>query len=176
MTNASKISFLSTLILLFLLPVFFLPTSILPIGNTKAVILAVGVIVAFVALLVDIMRKGNLSLPAHKLLWAAVLFPVVYFLSSYFGTDKTRSFFGYSFEVGTFGYILLASVLFGLVSYTYTSSNKVLKALGAFFFSSLLLALFAVVKLLSGGDFPVWGAFSGNMSNPVGAWTDYSIF
>ena len=62
-----------------------------------------------------------------------------------------------------------------MVSYTYTSTSKILKALGAFFLSSLLLVLFAIVKLLSGGDFPVWDAFAGNMGNPVGAWTDYSI-
>ena len=175
MTNASKVGFLSTLILVFLLPIFFLPTTILPIGNTKVFLLALGVIVAFIAFLVDMMRKGNLTIPNHKLLWATALFPIIYFLSSYFGSDKTRSIFGYNLEVGTFGYILLVSVLFGLVSYTYTSTSKILKALGAFFLSSLLLVLFAIVKLLSGGDFPVWDAFAGNMGNPVGAWTDYSI-
>jgi len=174
MTNANKIGFLSTIILIFLLPLFFLPASILPISGVKSLLLGLGVIVAFVAFLVDTMRRGSLSLPKHKLMWATVLFPVIYFLSAYLSSDRAYSLFGVNFEVGTFGYMLIVSVLFGLVSYFYTDTSKILRALGAFLLSLLVLAIFAIVKLVSGGS-PVWGTFAGNMGNPLGAWTDYSI-
>ncbi|MFH1472879.1 MAG: tetratricopeptide repeat protein [bacterium] len=175
MNQTHKISFLSVLILLFLLPLFFVPASILPLGGAKVVVLTLGVLVAFLALVVDILREGKLEMPSHMLLWGVGLFPLVYFLSAFFGIDTARSLFGYGFEVGTFGYILLSAVLFGIVAHVSNDKSRILRALGAFFFASSLLVIFAVVKLLTNGSFPVWGIFSGNMGNPVGAWTDYSL-
>ena len=174
MSKPREISFITTLILIFLLPLFFLPASVLSLGSTKILLLALGVIVAFVTILVDVMRAGKISLPATRFLWSVPLIPVVYFFSSYLGTDKTKSIFGYEMEVGTFGFMLLVSVLFGIVAYLYDERGKILRALGAFFLSFVFLVLFALVKLLSGGH-PVWGTFAGNMGNPVGVWTDYSI-
>lgn len=175
MDQTHKISFLSVLVLVFLLPLFFVPASILTLGAAKIVILSLGVVVAFIALLVDVLRSGKIEWPSHMMLWGVLLFPLVYFLSAFFSTDSARSIFGYGLEVGTFGYILLVSLLFGVVSYVSDSHNKILKLLGAFFLSSIIVALFAVIKLLTSGSFPVWGIFSGNMGNPVGAWTDYSM-
>lgn len=175
MNSAYKLSFLSVLAVLFLLPIFFLPASILPLGTAKVAFLALGAIVALIALLMELLKKGQLELPSHWLMWAVIVLPVVYFVTALTGTDKARSLLGYNMEVGTFGYMLIASALLGVTAYVFSDTARVIRGLSAFFISFSLVALFAVAKILSGGSFPVWGTFGGNMANPVGAWTDYAV-
>src|ERR1035437_1367138 len=109
-----KISHLSLLALLFLLPIFFVPSLLIPLSLAKPIILFVGVFVGFVALLAFVLKQGELRMPQSYLIWAALALPVVYFLSAIFSGSSVFSLYGYTFEVGTFVSILLATVVFFL--------------------------------------------------------------
>jgi len=175
MNSHYKISRISILGLVLLLPIFFIPSLLLPIGVAKSALLTLGTIIAFLAFVVDTLRSGKLSLPSHPVLWGTLLLPVVYFLSSIFGSSSSLSLFGYSFEVGTFVFILLVSVLFFITASVITNLTEVFQVYGALIISLSLLAVFAFIKILSGGNWLVLNTFSGNMSNPIGAWTDYAM-
>ncbi len=175
MNSHYKISRISILGLVLLLPLFFVPAFILPIGVAKSALLSLGTIIAFLAFIIDTLHSGKLNLPSHPILWSAILLPVVYFFSSIFGSSSALSLFGYSFEVGTFVFILLASVLFALTAIIIADLSKVFQVYGALVISLSILALFAIIKILSGGNYLVMNTFGGNMGNPIGAWTDYAV-
>lgn len=71
--------------------------------------------------------------------------------------------------------MLLGSTALLIFSAINVERTRALQALVALFSSLSLLALFVLVKILVGGDFLALGNFFGNMSNPLGIWTDLSV-
>ena len=171
MDQTHKKSFFITLALLFLLPVFFIPGGALNLDVAKSALLAFGVVAATLVFLWEVWQEGKLDIPWHPFVLVAVILPLVYLLSALLTTPSSLSLFGYNFEAGTFGYMLLGSLLLILLGLVFTDTAKVLQALITFFISFSLIAVFTTIKILSGG-FPVWGTFFGNTGNPIGRWTD----
>lgn len=180
MYQAHKKSFLIILTLIFLLPVFFVPGGILNLDVAKLAFLAFGVILAVLVFLLETWREGKLDIPWHPFILLVVLLPLVYFLSALLSTPSSLSLFGYNFEVGTFGYMLLGSTLLVLIGMVFRDASRVLQALATLFASFSLIVVFTTIKVLSGlptgsTSFPVWGVFFGNMGNPIGRWTDLAV-
>src|SRR3989344_316764 len=171
MDQIHKKSFFITLALIFLLPIFFIPAGLADLNVAKSALLAFGLIVAFLLFLLEIWREGKLDIPWHPLILVVVLLPLVYLSSALMSIPSSLSLFGYNFEVGTFGFILLGSVLLVIISVTFTGISRVLQALTALLASFSLVAIFVAIKIVSGG-LPVWGIFFGNTANPIGSWTD----
>src|SRR3989344_2817889 len=171
MDQTHKKSFLVILALLFLLPIFFIPGGALGLDVAKSVLLALGVVVAALTFLLETWQRKEIDIPWHLFILVTLILPLVYFLSALLSTPSSLSLFGYNFEVGTFGFMVLCSALLVLVSMVFNDTSRVLQALTAFFISFSLIVIFAVIKVLSGG-FPVWGNFFGNIDSPVGRWTD----
>jgi tetratricopeptide (TPR) repeat protein len=171
MTQIHKNSYLILLLLTFLLPIFFIPGGALSIESAKSALLTLGLVVAVLVFLLEIWREKKLIIPWHFFVLVAILLPLVYLLSALLSTPSSLSLFGYNFEIGTFGHMLIGSSLLVLVSMVFIDTARVLKALTALFISFSLIAVFTTIKILSGGA-PVWGTFFGNMGNSVGRWTD----
>jgi len=176
MTQIHKLSLLSVLLTLLLLPIFFLPLSILPIAVAKVTLLTLGVVIAFVALVVRVVSKGGFVVPSLYLIWMSVLLPLVYLLSALLSANPAKSLYGYNIGTGTFGFMFLMSLLFAVIVVIFTDTAKIMRALGALLISFSLVTLFGVIKLISLGAFPVWGIFSGITANPIGNWSDYAMF
>lgn len=138
----------------------------------KSALLALGTTLMVLAYLFESFKAGSLSLPKHHLVWAMAILPVVYLLSALLTTPSSLSLLGYNFEVGTFGYMLIGSLALLVASAMKVESSRFLQALAGLFASFSILALFVLIKVLSGGDTLVLGNFGGNMGNPLGAWTD----
>jgi tetratricopeptide (TPR) repeat protein len=170
-----KTSFLSLLALLFLLPLFFIPSLSVPLTLAKPIILFVGVFVGFIALLALVLKGGELRVPRSRLVWAAVALPLVYFISAAISGSSALGLYGYNFEVGTFVSILLASAVFLLSSTVSDGVVRILRLESAVFCSISIAALFSVVKVLSAGKLFVWGTFVGATATPLGDWTDLGI-
>jgi len=175
MSRAYRTSFLILLTLFFLLPIFFIPGGIFSLEVSKSAILAFGSILAFMAFIAEYFRQGRLSLPWHPLFITVIILPVVYLASSLAVEPASLSLFGYILEPGTFGFLLIASALFTLTAFTFDSKERIVKALGAIILSLSLVAVFAAVKIFSGGGILELGIFLGNMGNPIGNWTDLAI-
>src|SRR3990167_4260699 len=175
MPQTHKISFFIALGLLFLLPIFFIPGGTLSLDVAKSALVVLGVIAIILAFLWEIWQDGKLSLPWHPFVFTIVLLPLVYLLSAFLATPSSLSLLGYSFEVGTFGFMLLGSLILMLAAMIFSDTTRPLHALVAFFISISVVALFVTIKILFGGDILVWGNFFGNMGNPLGNWTDLAV-
>src|SRR3990167_905054 len=175
MPQTHKISFFIALGLLFLLPIFFIPGGTLSLDVAKSALVVLGVIAIILAFLWEIWQDGKLSLPWHPFVFTIVLLPLVYLLSAFLATPSSLSLLGYSFEVGTFGFMLLGSLILMLVAMVFSDTTRSLQALTAFLISISIVALFVAIKVFFGGNLLVLGNFFGNMGNPIGNWTDLAI-
>ena len=181
MPQTHKVSFLITLALLFLLPIFFIPGGALNLDVAKLALAVFGIIVIVLAFSLEIWREGKLDVPWHPFIFTVALLPPVYLLSAFLATPSSLSLFGYNFEVGTFGFMLLGSLILILTATIFSDTTRSFQALATFFVSISVVALFVTIKVLFGlpaqvgGDILVWGNFFGNMGNPIGNWTDLAV-
>lgn len=175
MPQSHKKSSIISLALFFLLPIFFIPGGALTLVAAKTALTVIGVIVILLAYLLEIWRDGKLNIPWHWLIFTAILLPLVYLLSSFLATPSSLSLLGYNFEVGTFGFMLLGSLILMLTAMIFSETSHALQAQVAFFISISLVALLVFIKVIFGGDVLVLGNFFGNMGNPIGGWTDLSF-
>lgn len=175
MLQSHKISFYIILGLIFLIPLFFIPGSLLSLSMAKTALLVVATVLGALVFLFELWREGRVALPRTPLVWVLIALPVVYFLSAILATPSSLSLFGYGFEAGTFGFILLGSAIMLLASIVFVDTTRALKGLMAFFLSITILALFMAAKILIGGDALALGNFFGVMGNPLGSWTDLAV-
>ncbi len=174
--NQEGVSFWGMISLVFLLPLFFIPSLAVPILISKNILLVIALTFISIIFLVGSIKRGNISFPKHNILWSIIVFPIIYLLASLSSISKDLSLFGYNLEVGTFASIVIFFLLFGLTTLIFNDRQKIFKLQGALFASFLLVALFSLVKLFSEGKLLVFNNFSGSLGNPIGNWTDYSIY
>jgi tetratricopeptide (TPR) repeat protein len=175
MQQSYRFSFYIILALVFLAPLFFIPGGAMALGSAKSTLLVLGTVVLSLVFIFESWRQGGFSFPKHNFFYAALLLPVVYLISAALTTPSSLSLLGYNIEVGTFGFALLGTLALLVAATVTIETNRYLQVLVALFASFSLLALFATIKILSGGDFLVLGNFGGNMGNPLGGWTDLSM-
>jgi len=160
----------------FLLPLFFIPSVAVPLESAKIILLIIGIGLAFLLFIISIIRKGYLELPTHKILLSVLVIPVVFLLSSFSGLNAQISLFGYGFEAGTFGSVLLGFLLLLLVPTFLRSKEQITKSFIGFLIGFILLGIFSAVKFIFGANTLVFKVFSGMNSNSIGAWTDLAVF
>lgn len=161
--------------LIFLMPLFFIPGGAISLGVAKSALMVFGISIAAILYSLELWRSGRFLFPKHPIIYAALIFPVVYFLSALLATPSSLSLFGYSFEAGTFGYMLLVVAVLILSAAVFLDTARSLNAIMAFALSLFFVALFFAVKIIFDGDILVLGNFFGNTGNPLGSWTDLSI-
>jgi len=170
-------SFLLVLILGFLLPIFFLPVISIPVNVSKSILISIFVIVAFFLWLIARLKDGRLVFPKSIILATAASLPIALFLSSIFSAAPEVSFMGLGYEIGTFSSILTLYILMFLSSIFFQPKKRVHKLYSAFFFSSLVIFSYQVIRAISlSFGLPFSGIFSGLSDNLIGKWMDLSIF
>ncbi len=172
MHSTHKTSFLILLVLTFLLPVFFIPSVLVPLGVAKTVLIAIGLVVMTIVFLIELLRQGGVSVPKSHILWVAVALPVVYFLSAMSSPVPAIALFGYSLELGTFASILMLVAIFFMTAIVVTDGARLMRVYSVSLVSLGLVMLLALIKVFSHGSALVWKVFTDITSNPVGAWTD----
>ena len=162
MSDTHKKSFLIILATIFLLPLFFIPGGSLDLDATKSLLLVSGVILAILTFVWETWQSKKIELPWHPLILIAFLFPLIYGLSAILSTPSSLSLFGYFFEIGTFGYMLIVSLLLILITIVFTDTSKILKTLFAFIISLALITIFTAIQIF----------FGKSTLNLLGRWTD----
>lgn len=165
--------------LIFLLPIFFVPWGVINLGDAKSILIVLGLIVLVMVFLKEAWQDKRINMPWHPIMLATLLLPVIYLFSAVFSSPSSLSIFGYNFEVGTFGSILLLSILLVVSAVALNNSEKMMKASIAVFASLSLILVFAVIKIFAqaffSSNFPVWGLFFGAGDTPLGRWTDLAV-
>lgn len=175
MNNSYQVSLRAMVSLIFLLPLFFIPGTSFPIGASKVILVVLALVIAFGALLIDSFKREDLTLPKSSIILLSILLPVIYYISSIASATPELSLFGYIFEPGTTASLLIFSAILLVTATVFNSREKLFKGYSALFISLGILGIFALVKVISGGNILVFGNFAGNMGNPVGVWTDYAL-
>ncbi len=173
----SKVSYWILLVVTALLPVFFFPVSFISTQFGTSLLFSFGVIVSSILYIISGISSGSLDLPkpARYILGFSGLVPLVYVLAGISNGFSRMSFFGYTFDINTVGFILLAFVYMFLVSVLFNDKQKVLRGYAAFGISVLVFGLFLLVRIISSGKGLSFGLFPNVTSTMLGSWNNVSI-
>jgi len=161
---------------IFLLPVFFLPTHVIPIDLAKGSLLSILVSASVLLWLIARLREGVLHIPKSLILFSAVGVTAVFLVSSLFSPAVKISLLGLGHETGTFIVFLVLFLLMFLSSVFFQNMDKVLYAYSALVLSALVLALYQGARLIFGIDFLSFNTFTSSVSNLFGKYNDLALF
>lgn len=171
-----KISYWSLLVLIFLLPIFFIPSVFSSVEFSKVLLVVFSVLISLTFWSLARLSDGNIKF-AKTLIFPSVLFVVcVYFISSVFSDNPLISIIGNGFELGTFGLVCVGFILMFLVSSLFRNRDKIFFSYIALLISFLIVFLFQGLRLVFGSDFLSFGIFNDQTSNIIGKWNDIGIY
>lgn len=171
-----KISYWTLLVLIFLLPTFFIPSVFSSVEFSKVLLVVFSVLISLTFWSLARLSDGNIKF-AKTLIFPSVLFVVcVYFISSVFSDNPLISIIGNGFELGTFGLVCVGFILMFLVSSLFRNRDKIFFSYIALLISFLIVFLFQGLRLVFGSDFLSFGIFNDQTSNIIGKWNDIGIY
>src|ERR1035437_6603813 len=173
-----KISFIVLFIASFFSPIFFVPASFISTQFGTSLMFATAVILTTLIMIISAFGAGSIQLPTNKkyIFWLYTIVPIVYILAGLANCFSRMTFQGYTFDISTVGFIVLGFVYMFFVSLLFTEKNRIFYSYFAFVVSSLLLALFLVLRIFFGAGFLSFGIFTTLTSTPIGNWNNVGIF
>lgn len=165
------------MIVLFLLPVFFVPGNFISLQYGTSMLFAGGVIISLLLFLIGRFKMSSLSIPTStRGIVALTAVPVTYILSFLAHGVSRISFFGYTFDLTTVGFMTLAFLFMFLVISLFQKSEKIFYAYLAVIASLILVAVFVAVRFVFGPSFLSFGTFLSVTDTPIGSINSTSIF
>ncbi len=172
-----KASFYILLVISSLIPIFFVPAAFVSTQFGTSLLFAYGTIVSIILYIIRAMMSGSLDLPrpVKYMLGFTALVPIAYTLAGIANGFSRMSFFGYTFDIGTVGFIVLGFIYVFLVSMYFKTKTRVFYGYFGFFIASIVLALFLLIRIIFGADVLDFGIFSTLTSSMVGSWNNVGI-
>lgn len=170
-------SFWILLVVTALLPIFFVPMSFISLQFSTSLLFSFGVIVSAVLYIVSGITTGSLDLPKpakYSLGFLAVV-PLVYTLAGISKGFSRMAFFGYTFDTSTVGFIVLAFVYLFIVSIYFREKSRINLAYKAFGLSTLLFAVFVLIRILTQGKMLSFGVLPNVTTTMLGSWNNLAI-
>ena len=152
----------------------FIPGGFLSLGLIKGFVFCLGVLVSFSVWLLGRLIAGSFTIPRSAFFLALGIFVLAMFLSALLSSTPTLSFFGESFEQGTFAILLSSSLAVFLAASLFRTQKRILTFFAGFFLLYIMLALYQVAHLI----FPnatALATFGSKVATPAGLWSDFSI-
>src|SRR3989344_6856215 len=173
-----KVSFGILFLITFLTPIFFVPVEFISTQFGTSLLFVFGVIVALILYIVSSLFSGSLEIPhpAKYVLGFTALIPLVYTLAGVANGFSRLSFFGYTFDISTVGFILLGFAYIFLVSILFRNKQRIFYSYFAFVLSSIIFSIFLLVRIIWGSDVLSFGIFSNITSTTIGSWNNVGIF
>ncbi len=171
----NRISFLSLLLVITLLPIFFLPFTNISVETGKGLFLVVGLIIALIFWIMARFYDGKILLPRSLALFAGAAIVVVFLVSALLGGARELSLFGIMLDVGTFWFILSAFLLMLMSAIVFKEPHNARLVFFGSILSSAIVVLFQAVhlflpKILS------FGVLADKTDNIIGSWNAFGIF
>ena len=173
----NKASFAILLLVTALAPIFFVPISFISTQFGTSLLFAYGVIISILLYLISGLSSGSLDLPnpgRYVLAFSAVV-PLVYFLAGIANGFSRMTFFGYTFDIHTVGFIVLAFVYMFLVSLIFKDKKRVFYSYLAFVVSAILFSIFLLLRIIFGAKLLSFGMFPEVTSTMLGTWNNVGI-
>lgn len=169
------ISFWIIAIMVLLVPLFFVPSPILGLDQTKLLLISVGTFLALIFFVVGKMKEGVVRPGVNSISLFALLIPGIYFVSSWFGINRHKSYIGSLTEIDTFfvvGLLFVLMVLTGAITNT-PKRRKII--LSMFFVSTGIAMVSQVVRIVVGHKLFGFGILDLPTNTLVGGWGDMTM-
>lgn len=170
----NTISFWIIVATVFLLPLFFLPLTIISLYQAKISLFAILVITVSVLFLIERIRQGDVSIPFRLGYALLAVIPIFYLISGAFGLEPYKSIVGGLHEQDTFLMFALLMIFAFLVSKYVRTPIRIGYVLVALFGSVLISILFQITRIVAGESLS-FGVFTSGASTLVGSWNELTI-
>ncbi len=175
----NRIPLFFMLVLVFLLPFFFVPVNINFIQFGTSLIFAFITVLSFIFFSISVLKKGEIQLATNGKFLKLFLFfliPISYFISFFVNIPSKYSFFGYIFDATTVGFVFLAFIFLFLVSMIFNNKDKVFYGYISIILSSFLFALLMISRFIFGGSLLNFGVFTDITQSVLGSFNNLGIF
>src|SRR3989344_8381376 len=174
----TRIPFAFFLLITFLGLIFFLPIAFTSTQFGTSLSFAFGVILALLVYIISALFHGEIELPVSSkyILGVIALVPLVYTLAGVANGFSRMSFFGYTFDINTVGFMLLGFAYLFLVSLLFRNRTRIFYSYFAFVVSAIILSIFLLIRIIFGADVLSFGVFTSLTSSMVGSWNNVGIF
>ena len=162
--------------LVFLLPIIFISIPYLQQNAIKGYLVIFGVLAAAILYTISRIKAKSFEWISHPLTYIGIILAVILIISSVWGGNFMKSFFGQGFEYGTAAFLIILGISAQLSAiFSSRSSSRTLSIYAAILGSFVLLAIFQIVKFIDPSALS-FGIFTGATSTPIGSWYDLGIF
>lgn len=160
----------------FLIPLFFIPSLYAPLQVSKYALFVLFIAVSFFTWVVLTLRSGKLGFHSSYVLGSFVLLSFSYVVAGFFAPSWRESFLGSGAGGESVILIILLSLLGYLTSIFFRSRSKAFLGIVAVHVSFGLIALYYILKLITGWQGLSLGVFGNLISGPIGRWYDVGVF
>jgi len=175
--SVEKASFYALLLLIFALPIFFLPIFSISLAASKGLLLSILGTTVFFLWLIARLKDGIFLIPKSIILGVLGAIPFAFLVSAIFSPARGLSLTGLGFEIGTFSTIFILSILTVLASVFFQSKEKIFYGYGIVFLSAFIVFLFQLIRTIwVSVGLPFANIFNSLPGNILGKWVDMSIF
>ncbi len=134
--------------LIFLIPVFFVPSIFVSVFASKMILIITAIVLCVGMFLASTLSRGTIVFPKTKLLIPLLLLPLIAFISSVFSGSIMKSFIGDVFDVGTSSSLFILVLLSFVTIFIVKENIKIgIKSLFALVFSSVLVIVHLLLRM-----------------------------
>ncbi len=173
---ADTVSRFALLSMVTLLPVFFVPTNVVSIPQSKLLLLVFGVTIAILAWFVARSIEGRALVPINVLFASAALLPLAYIVSAATAGFPHSAIAGGLGEHDTVAVaVLWFGALVGTAFIAWHSVRSVVLFARALLGGLFLLTLFQLLRLIAPDQLSFGGVFPNTTATAAGSWHDLGI-
>lgn len=161
-----------------LLPFFFLPATLSGLGATKAVVLYIGVFLAFSLWLIAQFLEGTFKFPKHRVFLFLGIWVLLSFVSGLTSQNTGVSLWGRGFAVDSFATVLVVGLFTFLIATFARDQRRLVQLFLAAFAGSVITVFLQVVLYLTHGTHFVatYLPHVATQGTLVGSWVDFAYF
>jgi tetratricopeptide (TPR) repeat protein len=168
--------FVSILLAVLLVPLFFMPSSVLPFLTGKNAVFAILAALGAAAWVFLGFRNRSISVPPLPAIVAGAGLLAVLTASAIAGSNMAASFAGQGAETGTIFFMLAGILLMLLSTVALRTKERLGYVYAAVFAVFAVSALYQLVRIFGGSGFLSFGIFTAPTSALIGSWNDLGIF
>lgn len=177
MNKFDKISFKIFLVIVFLSPIFFIPTASYLLDFSKSALMVFGFALILALTAWNSFRQGSVLLPRGPVVWGAAGILIAMLVSTIFSPSWLRSLVSQGFETTSLIFVLTMFVVAYIASITLSTKNSVNAFVIALLGGYSLTAIIQIIRLFVPVDTFTLGVFSGVKSMTLfGSWHDMALW
>ncbi len=175
-SGLDKAAFIILQVVLFLTPIFFIPSLAVPLQTGRAAFILYGIIAAFIVWAIARLKDGIFEAPRSLFYASAGVLALAYTASALFSANQAVSLSGSGFELGTLAFFLPSLALFALVPLVTKTKEQIFYSFATLLGSFFLVSLFHTIRFIFGADVLSFDIFTSATANVIGKWNDLGIF